>query len=871
MADSVIPVLLGKLPHYSTMPLGGVLLMSVPDRQDASKKRFATLLPKGLTVGTINAPGGTTTGGGAIDSSLILTAVPANGLITLNVGGTINYISSANLYAGMVSGATGGSMAANGATVTSIPANALVVLSVDGSTNYITPSNLYAGMTGTATGSTHAESADGTTITDTSGAIYDAAGNKFSLITAVSPQTGLGVAYNGAYQSPTANVNLGLWYGHAFYQRNTAGTYYKWNGTSFDGATTDPRPQAEVLTVATPTAKTTGTAFSVTGTYANVTPTALDYSLNGGSTWTAATSPTISGGNFSFSITIATANASQTIKVRDRNAQTIIATSGTFAVAAPAKAESASGTQLTSSTGTIYDASLNAFTLAAAVSPQTGLGVYYNGAYQSPTGNVTLGLYYNHAFYQQNNVGNWYMWNGTTYVDATDPRVTTTTPATPGTAAGPGPTASSSFITVNCGSPTNNTLQPQLFGVAMASDVDFTPWQIADVQNAAKNTLGMGLPGTYARINSNDSSLNSDGSANTVFVDRVISAMPKIIDLATGEFTYNVGYANNNVWNTNPTQIAAGAKAIAQRFVNSGVVPQGYEIFNESNPDGGGAPKVPTAQYTPVFNACADAILSVQPNAKIIGPNDSFMATDRIGGLASAAGSRLGAFSYHIYAVDASVSDTDAFNRAISRASSDASRLRATAGAGTIPARLSEYNMDGNPPGDLRQLTIKGAVWNALILHSVFVNDSLHTHGAIWDWLGDGYYSQIIDPNNNPRQLTPYMVVPSGYMLKTARQYMSGKSVPITTAPSGNLKTLATVNGNRVSVWLINYDTSASFSGQIALSKWPVNGTGNGTVKMSQLNQSNATPLVASVAVTNGVTASVTLPPISVTVLTSAA
>lgn len=80
--------------------------------------------------------------------------------------------------------------------------------------------------------------------------------------------------------------------------------------------------------------------------------------------------------------------------------------------------ESASGTQLTTTTGAIYDAGLNAFTLVPAAS---GLGVAYNGTLQD-TSDVVLGLYYNHAFYQENSLGNWYLWNGTTYVASADPR-----------------------------------------------------------------------------------------------------------------------------------------------------------------------------------------------------------------------------------------------------------------------------------------------------------------------------------------------------------------------------------------------------------------------------------------------------------------
>lgn len=75
---------------------------------------------------------------------------------------------------------------------------------------------------------------------------------------------------------------------------------------------------SQSITVNTPSAQTAGTAFTVSGTYSNGTPTALDWSINGGSTWNAATTPTISGGTYSFGgVTVPSANASQTVMVRD--------------------------------------------------------------------------------------------------------------------------------------------------------------------------------------------------------------------------------------------------------------------------------------------------------------------------------------------------------------------------------------------------------------------------------------------------------------------------------------------------------------------------------------------------------------------------
>ena len=90
----------------------------------------------------------------------------------------------------------------------------------------------------------------------------------------------------------------------------------------------------EAITVTTPAAQTANAAFTLAGTYANAVPTSLDYSLDSGTTWIAATAPTVASGAYSFSLTVATANAAQTVKVRDHNNLTAVGTSGAFAVAA---------------------------------------------------------------------------------------------------------------------------------------------------------------------------------------------------------------------------------------------------------------------------------------------------------------------------------------------------------------------------------------------------------------------------------------------------------------------------------------------------------------------------------------------------------
>ena len=101
------------------------------------------------------------------------------------------------------------------------------------------------------------------------------------------------------------------------------------------------------ITVNTPAPSAPNTTFTVSGTYAIGTPTALDYSINGGTNWTAATSPTIAGGNYSFSLTGGVPYGTFTVMVRDHNATSNFGTSAAFTVAyAPPSLASNPGTPL---------------------------------------------------------------------------------------------------------------------------------------------------------------------------------------------------------------------------------------------------------------------------------------------------------------------------------------------------------------------------------------------------------------------------------------------------------------------------------------------------------------------------------------------
>lgn len=74
------------------------------------------------------------------------------------------------------------------------------------------------------------------------------------------------------------------------------------------------------------------------------------------------------------------------------------------------------------STAPIEDAKGNLWNLAPASDTTLGNQVTMNGKLAGYSANVTLLLYFNHTVYQQNNAGGWWSWNGTTWIDAADPR-----------------------------------------------------------------------------------------------------------------------------------------------------------------------------------------------------------------------------------------------------------------------------------------------------------------------------------------------------------------------------------------------------------------------------------------------------------------
>jgi hypothetical protein len=134
----------------------------------------------------------------------------------------------------------------------------------------------------------------------------------------VTMGTGISSGSGGTSLPPGASTTLlGLTY--------SGGSLVWWSGIVSNAPT---------LTIASVVAPAPGAAFTITGGVFNDAPTALDYSVDGGVTWSAAPSPVITANAYSFLMPGLSAGT-YTIHVRDQADPAVVATSNSFTIIAP--------------------------------------------------------------------------------------------------------------------------------------------------------------------------------------------------------------------------------------------------------------------------------------------------------------------------------------------------------------------------------------------------------------------------------------------------------------------------------------------------------------------------------------------------------
>jgi hypothetical protein len=471
----------------------------------------------------------------------------------------------------------------------------------------------------------------------------------------------------------------------------------------------------------------------------------------------------------------------------------------------------------------------------------------------------------------------------------TGPVATYQASTTAATGGGTGPAASSPFITIEFGNiypypgggPSGGltgqqmVISPRLWGVSTgaAADNSFTRLSSFSSQFATIN------PGIW-RVNGNENDRgdtnywNNDLSVNTATFARMINTHPTVDPLGISGWVIG---ANINQFapgsRGNPPQATTqGLQDYATAFRNlatyllNATMPNGKKFpiigFESHNEDEGNLDyDVQIAVRVAFFNAMSAAVKSVSSSLLTFGPTQSFFGQ-------STGSWQGGVTNFDVY-------DAHMYNQGndpgVPTVYQQGSVGGGSTGLTSWPAGkacfLGEYNVSWACSG-ANLINWAGAMFVANTLMPFADNTQVQAWAGIWDAIGDSDCGIIAAEDQPPR--TPGTIYPNGYLIAKGVRTMTGPRWQVPTNSTGMRTMAVTPAAGRFGLMILN-NGQGTRSGTIALSHWPVNANGTGTINMWRQTTAttgdgvNSTVSVGSV--TPGVTASITFPDPSVTIL----
>lgn len=725
--------------------------------------------------------------------------------------------------------------------------------------------------------------------------ITDANGDDWSL--GGYSHTGAGYfIMKDSVKASTSDFGVELYYfDHTIYARDNHENWYTWGGSSFS-STTDPRTPTSLTSTSQ-----TNTAITVSYDFPSVTQTMdygsfqLYYKLHTSGTWTSGPSVsycTPGNGNFT-----------------DAYSNTWAITSGGVVTVNTYNAGySASVTKLLLVNGEVWQEAASlwyGYTPAGSITSGIASGIIWNpgsGTSVSPLSAFTITGLTSATSYDFE----------VTMSDTTGTSDPTSTLTQSTASAGPGPTASgdvtvdfSTQVTVGGNA---QTVSQYVWGVSTSSlgDSNFAGMANASVQSAFS-------PLAYPLMR-----FNTGGSMDALYPSGATSCTSAAKATAYGNLINNwnsvlptgcriiIGLSANpdSNWSSAANFAAACSDLVTWFNTTNGTgtgAPMpiyGFEIGNENNLN----PGYPT-WYSSYFNAAKTAIKTVNSSWKMFGP--TFSWADSISSFGAGTTNNCDVLDYHAYRVGPTnqpgdpgyvSAQTNWTNDGGESAMLSATILSSiatdysnyTGGGGTASELfIGEYNDNntwgtatgtaapgGPEPGALNTYQQNAAmpVFAANTILSGLNSTTVFTMAGIWSAWEDSDYG-IVGGTDNVNGAGPgYTVSPCGYFLSRAAACMYGPRYTINmgTQPA-TLTALAVAGGpgaTNLGVLLINASTSTDVTGiQVALSKWPVNSTGDGTVTKLEISAANPTGSSSSVTVTAGKTSAITVPACSVVFL----
>lgn len=448
---------------------------------------------------------------------------------------------------------------------------------------------------------------------------------------------------------------------------------------------------------------------------------------------------------------------------------------------------------------------------------------------------------------------------------------------------GPGPAASSAFLTADFTAPFGNpagtgqqVVSQMMYGASGSTfaDNNFADWG-NDTYTTALATVSPGLymMKSYAGV------WNSDLSVNASAVAALVQNFYKADPLGVSKVWFCVQQAAIPSYTAARCGTAVGNLA---SYLFNYTMPDGrrfpiWGFSNDDEPDG----RLSEASVQAQCQAMLTAVKAVSPNILVGGPETSSMNSTWASDLVAAVPT-LDFLVYNCFNVGSQTGTPPFGNIAwndtatavvnmMPRYVSDAQFAAAVSGSSLKFVALAGYGMDWDCVVDAMNSHL-GAVFCA----SVYIN----THNqsrypclpCVWGGIDNGTGCIVTDPSQNLYGFGPTVqVTTKGYMMAQGRSSVYGPRWASSTN-SGMLVMAVTPAPGQFGLMIVNAGQGGR-SGQVALSHWPVNSSGSGTANVWQLtstqNTSGMDGARSTVNVTAGLTATMTFPDPSVTIITS--
>ena len=448
---------------------------------------------------------------------------------------------------------------------------------------------------------------------------------------------------------------------------------------------------------------------------------------------------------------------------------------------------------------------------------------------------------------------------------------TTAATSSGGGTGGTGPDASSQFITVACDKPFNyprgsgqQYVSQRMYGVGTggAGDGNFGIFNDATFRQLA----GQVNPGLWMFKDSGWRPWNNDLSINASVMAPLVNNFCDVDPLGISGVLFSINWNMVPGGQGNPNQYAKGMESFA-RYLKGAKMKNGKPfpllgLIGWDEPDSQGEDAV--AAY---YNAFAPLVKAVSQDILICGPQCSYIQWTDFANKVPL----LDVLSYNYFAGggsrpwnDMSWIGNNAWASIAQNAANAPGNLKATMMAG--------YGLDWNcsSPAD-------NSYPGALFAASGFIDSLNNAKVPFWPCKWDAFSDGTCGVFTGPAQAGQYYgvtneirITPKGYFAMEGVHKLYGPRLQVSANSSG-LKVLAVSPGpGRIGVMVLN-ETNNAKSGTVAMSKWPVNSSGDDSANVWQMDSSVTQPGTdgkrSNIQVNKGVTGQLNFPGSSVTII----